>query len=271
MQQGRAVSAGWALNRGMAMFMRNKVCVVTGAASVHGIGRATAEMLAAHGSSVVVLDVSDNVGEVAAQIQSVYPQAPVLGVRCNIASRKACAVAAVEMTQSFDRIDAVIHCAGIIRSGSYDQITEEDFDHVIAVNLTGAFNIARAIAPIMVAQGTGSIVNVASVAAQRGGGLVGGAHYAASKGGVLSLTKSLARELGPAGVRVNAVCPSLIETDLVTSAVSGDRIRDLTAGIPLGRPGRPEEVAATCLFLASDLSSYITGATLDVNGGSHIH
>jgi NAD(P)-dependent dehydrogenase (short-subunit alcohol dehydrogenase family) len=123
----------------------------------------------------------------------------------------------------------------------------------------------------MVAQGKGSIVNIASVAAQRGGGLVGGAHYAASKGGVLSLTKSLARELGPLGVRVNAICLSLIETDVVTSAVSKDRIRDLMAAVPLGRAGRPDEVAAACMFLASDLSSYITGATLDVNGGSHIH
>ena len=88
---------------------------------------------------------------------------------------------------------------------------------------------------------------------------------------MLSLTKSLARELGPAGVRVNAICPSLIETDVVTSAVSRDRIRDITAAVPLGRAGRPDEVAAACMFLASVLSSYITGATLDVNGGSHIH
>jgi NAD(P)-dependent dehydrogenase (short-subunit alcohol dehydrogenase family) len=88
---------------------------------------------------------------------------------------------------------------------------------------------------------------------------------------VLSLTKSLARELGPAGVRINAVCPSLIETDFVSNTVSKDRIDELTAGIPLGRPGRPDEVAATCMFLISDLASYITGATVDVNGGSHIH
>ncbi|NDC60145.1 MAG: SDR family oxidoreductase, partial [Alphaproteobacteria bacterium] len=148
---------------------------------------------------------------------------------------------------------------------------EKDFDEVLAVNLTGAFNVARAFAPPMMAQGSGSVVNVASVAAQRGGGLFGGAHYAASKGGVLSLTRTLARELGPSGVRANVVCPSLIATDFVTNSMSDERLRELSAGIVLGRPGRPEEVASACMFLASDLSSYITGATLDVNGGLHIH
>jgi NAD(P)-dependent dehydrogenase (short-subunit alcohol dehydrogenase family) len=123
----------------------------------------------------------------------------------------------------------------------------------------------------MAEQKSGSIVNVASVAAQRGGGLFGGAHYAASKGGVLSMSKTLARELGAAGVRVNVVCPSLIETNFVAESISPERLKELSTAIPLGRPGRPEEVAGACMFLASDLSTYMTGATLDVNGGIHIH
>lgn len=253
------------------MLLKGKVCLVTGAASPQGIGWANVELALAHGAKVVLIDVSDRLTDTVQSISAAHSSSQVLGVRCEIGSRRACEDAAATIAETFDRVDAIIHCAGVIRSGSYDAISEQDFDDVIAVNLTGAFNIARAFAPGMVARGSGSIVNVASVAAQRGGGLVGGAHYAASKGGVLSLTKSLARELGPSGVRVNAICPSLIETDFVTSSVSGDRIKDLTAGIPLGRPGRPSEVAAACLFLASDLSSYITGATLDVNGGSHIH
>jgi NAD(P)-dependent dehydrogenase (short-subunit alcohol dehydrogenase family) len=253
------------------MLMRGKVCVLTGAASPHGIGRATAHMLASHGAHIVVIDITENVSEAAAQIAADHPGTSTLGVRCNIASRVACVEAAAEVARTFDRVDALIHCAGIIRGGRYDEIGETDFEDVISINLTGAFNVIRAFAPTMAAQGSGSIVNVASVAAQRGGGLVGVSHNAASKGGVLSLTKSLARELGPAGVRVNAVCPSLITTDFVTSTVPNDRIRDLTSAIPLGRAGRPDEVASACMFLASDLSSYITGATLDVNGGSHIH
>ncbi len=256
---------------GIEMLMQDKVCVVTGAASANGIGGATAKMLASHGARVALLDVSASVEAAARHLFGQYSASGAIGVACNIAIRSECADAAQAVLRAMGRVDAVVHCAGIIRSGGFDQISESEFDEVLAINLTGAFNIAHAFAPIMVAQGNGSIVNVASVAGQRGGGLVGGAHYAASKGGVLSLSKSLARELGPLGVRVNSVCPSLIETDFVTNAVSGDRIRELTSGLPLGRPGRPDEVASACMFLASDLSSYVTGATLDVNGGSHIH
>jgi NAD(P)-dependent dehydrogenase (short-subunit alcohol dehydrogenase family) len=253
------------------MLMKQKVCVVTGAASSLGIGNATARMLAANGAHVALIDVSAHVDDAARKIAADYPASSILAVKCDIASPTACEEAKEKVKSALKRVDAFVHCAGIIRSGTYDKISGKDFDEVIGVNLTGAFNIIRAFTSPMVEQGTGSIVNVASVAAQRGGGLVGGSHYAASKGGLLSLTKSLARELGPLGVRVNAICPSLIETDVVTSSVSSDRIRDLTAAIPLGRAGRPDEVAAACMFLASDLSSYITGATLDVNGGSHIH
>jgi NAD(P)-dependent dehydrogenase (short-subunit alcohol dehydrogenase family) len=267
----RKIVFRWPDGEEYPMLMQHKVCVVTGAASPHGIGRATARMLAANGANVGLIDISENVNDAARDIAAEYPASAILGVRCNIASTEACEEAAAKVSRTFNRVDALIHCAGVIRSGKYDEISDKDFDEVIAVNLAGAFRIIRSFTTTMVAQRKGSIVNVASVAAQRGGGLVGGLHYAASKGGVLSLTKSLARELGPVGVRVNAVCPSLIETDFVTSAISKDHIRDLTSGIPLGRPGRPDEVAAACMFLASDLSSYITGATLDVNGGSHIH
>jgi len=253
------------------MLMRGRICVITGAASSRGIGRATALMLAAHGAKVVLLDVSSAVEGAASEIVAQHPDSEASGLVCNIVSRADCDAAASAVRHRHGRVDALVHCAGIIRSGGFTDISEKDFEDVLSVNLTGAFNVARAFGPVMTEQGAGSIVNVASVAAQRGGGSVGGAHYAASKGGVLSLTKSLARELGPSGVRANSVCPSLIETDFVTGAVSGERIRELTASLPLGRPGRPDEVAAACLFLASDLSSYVTGATLDVNGGGHIH
>jgi len=253
------------------MLLKDKVCVVTGAASPRGIGRANVELALAHGAQVVLIDISERLDEAVGALANSHSPGSVLGVRCDISSREACMDAARIVLEKFERVDAIIHCAALIQSGTYDTISERDFDTVISVNLTGAFNVARAFAPGMVARQSGSIVNVASVAAQRGGGLFGGAHYAASKGGVLSLTKSLARELGSSGIRVNAVCPSLIETDFVTSAFSQDHIRNLTSSVPLGRPGTPNEVASTCLFLASDLSSYITGATLDVNGGSHIH
>ncbi|WP_439548923.1 SDR family NAD(P)-dependent oxidoreductase [Falsiroseomonas sp.] len=253
------------------MLMEGRVCVVTGAASSRGIGRITALLLAAHGARVALLDISPGVADAASEVASAHPGSDALSLVCDISSRADCERAASSVVQSFGRIDALIHSAAIIRSGRFQDISEKDFDDVIAVNLTGAFNVARAFAPVMMAQGSGSLVNVASVAAQRGGGLFGGAHYAASKGGVLSLTRTLARELGPSGVRANVVCPSLIATEFVTESMSAERLQELSAGILLGRPGRPEEVASACLFLASDLSSYITGATLDVNGGLHIH
>jgi len=253
------------------MLMKDKVCVVTGAGAPGGIGRSTANLFAAHGASVIMVDISPGVVDAARECLEIRPGSTVLGILCDVASGIACSETVTEVARMFGRVDALVHCAGLVRSGRYDEIDEKSFYDVMRVNLLGTFNIMQAFASVMVAQGSGAMVAVASVAAQRGGGLVGGAHYAASKGGVLSLVKSLARELGPSGVRVNAVCPSLIATDSVVAAVGRDRIRELTTGVPLGRPGMPEDVAGACLFLSSDLSAYITGATVDVNGGSHIH
>ncbi len=253
------------------MLMKDKVCVVTGAAAPGSIGWSTAWLYAAHGARVIVVDVSVRVDEAARKLRAAYPDSAAIGITCDVTSRAACLEAVGEVSRVFTRADALVHCAGIVRSGRYDEIAEEGFDEVLEVNLIGTFNIMSAFASAMASQRSGTIVGVASVAAQRGGGLVGGAHYAASKGGVLSLIKSLARELGPAGVRVNAVSPSLIETDSVITTVGPDRIRSITAAVPLGRPGKPEDVAGACLFLSSELSAYITGATVDVNGGSHMH
>lgn len=253
------------------MIMKEKVCVITGAASSHSIGRATAQLMAENGASIAILDVSDGVNSAAEVLAEWFPSSECMALKCDITSREQCDAARDAVIRRFGRVDALVHSAGIMKPAKYDEITAEEYDLVMAVNLKGSFNIATAFAITMAAQKSGSIVNVSSVAAQRGGGLFGGAHYAASKGGMLSLTRTLARELGAAGVRVNAVCPSLIETDFVSSAMSSDRLKELSIAIPLGRPGRPEEVAGACMFLASDLSSYMTGVTLDVNGGIHIH
>jgi NAD(P)-dependent dehydrogenase (short-subunit alcohol dehydrogenase family) len=138
------------------------------------------------------------------------------------------------------------------------------------VNLKGTFNLCKSILPVLVSGRKGAIVNLASAAAQRGGGLVGGAHYAASKGGVISLTRTIAREFGPQGIRANVVCPAMIETSML-DGLPVERVKDIISAIPLQRTGEPREAAGVCLFLASDLSGFVTGATIDVNGGSHIH
>ena len=150
-------------------------------------------------------------------------------------------------------------------------IAEADYDSVLNVNLKGTFNICKSALSVFADRKRGVIVNLASVAAQRGGGLVGGAHYAASKGGVISLTRTIAREFGPHGIRANVVCPSMVETGMLDGNLSRDQFDEIVRTIPLQRAGRPADIAGACLFLASDLSAYVTGATIDVNGGSHIH
>jgi NAD(P)-dependent dehydrogenase (short-subunit alcohol dehydrogenase family) len=171
----------------------------------------------------------------------------------------------------FGAVDCLVNCAGIVKSQPTLSITEADYDRILDVNLKGTFNICKSALRAFAERKYGTIINLASVAAQRGGGLVGGAHYAASKGGVISLTRSIAREFGPLGIRANVICPSMIETGMLDGNVTAQQFEDIVAAIPLKRAGKPADIAGTCLFLASELSAYVTGATIDVNGGSHIH
>jgi NAD(P)-dependent dehydrogenase (short-subunit alcohol dehydrogenase family) len=131
--------------------------------------------------------------------------------------------------------------------------------------------MSQALIPHMRARGTGSIVNMSSVSAQRGGGIFGGPHYSAAKGGILGLTKAMARELAPDGVRSNAICPGFIDTDITAGKLTNEMRAQVLAGIPMGRAGTARDVAGCALFLASDLSAYVTGSEVDVNGGSLIH
>jgi NAD(P)-dependent dehydrogenase (short-subunit alcohol dehydrogenase family) len=131
--------------------------------------------------------------------------------------------------------------------------------------------MTQACVPAMRAQKSGAIVNMSSVSAQRGGGVFGGSHYSAAKGAVLGYTKACARELGPDNIRVNAICPSMIDTDITGGLITPDRKKLILETIPMGRIGEASEVAGCCLFLACDLSSYVTGSEIDINGGSHIH
>jgi NAD(P)-dependent dehydrogenase (short-subunit alcohol dehydrogenase family) len=258
----------------MAVLLPDKVCIVTGAASLRGIGYATAELFAEHGAKVVVADLAMN-EKVAADIRKsierkISRSTDLHGVRCDIGSFGDCKTVFESAISRFGRVDCLVNCAAVVKSQPFLAISETDYDLVVDVNLKGAFNLGRAAVEHFVANKGGNIVNVASVAAQRGGGLVGGAHYAASKGGVISLTKSIAREYGPQGVRANAICPSMTETGML-DGMTEERFQEIVSAIPLRRAGKPRDIAGACLFLASDLSAYITGATIDVNGGSHIH
>jgi NAD(P)-dependent dehydrogenase (short-subunit alcohol dehydrogenase family) len=188
-----------------------------------------------------------------------------------VRDKGACAATVRQIIGDVGQVDVLVNNAAISRANPIMEISPGDYDEVMDVNLRGTLYMSQALIPQFRERRSGVIVCLASVAAQRGGGLFGGPHYAASKGGVLALAKSMARELAPDGIRVNAIAPSMIDTDIFQGQLSEERREQVRSSIPLGRLGRAGDVAGVCLFLASDLSSYVTGAVIDVNGGSHIH
>src|SRR5215208_2866458 len=249
------------------MLLSDKVCIITGAASARGIGRGTARLFAQHGAKVVILDLDEGQArDAAADLGQGH-----LGLACNVTDRQACLKAAERTSGEYGRIDVLINNAGISQPLKFMDIQPENYDAVLDVNLRGTLYMSQAVVPQMRQQKAGSIVCMSSVSAQRGGGIFGGPHYSAAKAGVLGLAKAMARELGPDGIRVNCVTPGLIQTDITGGKLTDEMRRDILKGIPLNRLGDAEDVAGAYLFLASDLSAYITGAVIDVNGGMLIH
>jgi NAD(P)-dependent dehydrogenase (short-subunit alcohol dehydrogenase family) len=252
----------------------DKVCIIAGAASLRSIGYATAELFVEHGAKVVVTDVSMNadvLGSIKSSIENKLQRSiSIEGIQCDISQKEACDALIAEVVQRHGRIDCMVNSAGIVRSSPILEIDETELDLMFDINLKGAFFLCQSVLEVFKSQRSGNIVNVASLAAQRGGGLVGGSHYAASKGGMLSLTKSIAREFGALGIRANAICPAMIDTPML-DGISPERLQGIVEGIPLKRIGSTREMAGACLYLASDLAGFVTGATLDVNGGTHIH
>lgn len=256
------------------LLLENKVCVIVGAASLRSIGYATAELFAAHGAKLVLLDLfmNEKIGnDLEASIANEIGSKPeIIFIKCDIRDTADCNDAMQQAVNHFGTIDCLVNCAGIVKSEGMLSITDEDYDNIMDVNLKGTFNICKSALKIFTEKQSGVIVNLASLAAQRGGGLVGGSHYAASKGGVISLTRSIAREFAPMNIRANVICPAMIETSML-DGLTDEQLNQVISTIPLKRVGKTVELAGTCLFLASDLSSFITGATIDVNGGIHIH
>jgi NAD(P)-dependent dehydrogenase (short-subunit alcohol dehydrogenase family) len=262
------------INKYNPKLLENKVCVIVGAALLRSIGYATAELFSANGAKIVLLDLVMNKKiaiEIESKISSQIGFAPqILALQCDITLASDCDNAIENAIEHFGTIDCLVNCAGIVKSEGMLSITEADYDLIMDVNLKGAFNICKSALKIFSQKKDGVIVNLASLAAQRGGGLVGGPHYAASKGGVISLTRSIAREFASSGIRANVICPAMIETNMLDD-LTETQLNELIASIPLKRLGKTFELAGTCLFLASNLSGFITGATIDVNGGIHIH
>jgi 3-oxoacyl-[acyl-carrier protein] reductase len=237
------------------------VAVVTGAA--RGIGREIVARLAGAGASVAVVDIADDaVAQAAGELSR--PGVTARGYRCDVSSFDEAASLGERILSDFGRVDVLVNNAGITRDRLFVRMTGEDWAAVIGVNLTGAFNVSKAFASAMLKQRSGSIVNIASVVGQAGN--AGQANYAASKAGLIGLTKTLAREFGPRGVRVNAVAPGFIRTPM-TDALPEDVQGQMKAAIPLGRFGETGDVADVVMFLASDASSYVTGQVINCDGG----
>ncbi|UOM32615.1 SDR family NAD(P)-dependent oxidoreductase [Acuticoccus sp. I52.16.1] len=247
--------------------LEGKTAVVTGAASPRGLGKATAKLFAEQGATVAILDLDAEAAKAAAA--EIGPGH--LGLACNVIDKVACETAVAEVESAWGRIDILVNNAGITQPLKIMEIEPENYEAVLDVNLRGTLYMAQAVIPGMRAHKAGAIVNLSSVSAQRGGGIFGGPHYSAAKAGILGLTKAMARELAPDGIRVNAICPGFIATDITAGKLTSEMKDQIVAGIPMGRAGEASDVAGCALFLASILSSYCTGTEVDVNGGSLIH
>jgi NAD(P)-dependent dehydrogenase (short-subunit alcohol dehydrogenase family) len=240
---------------------------VTGAAS--GIGRAIADTLARAGAAVVLVDIDEASATGAAEaIEREGGRAAV--IRGDVSQASDCRRAVDAVVERFGRLDVVVNNAGIIRRADVTELSEEDWDRVMAVNLKSVFLMSKFAVPVMTRAGRGAIVNVSS-----GWGLVGGPRavaYCASKGGLVLLTRAMAIDHGPAGIRVNCVCPGDTDTAMLRNEARQlgepiDKFLAESAGRPLGRVGRPAEIAQAVLYLASDAASFVTGTTLVVDGG----
>ena len=189
----------------------------------------------------------------------------------NVADEVQVQAAIEQILAKYGRVDVLVNNAGITQPLKLMDIKRANYDAVLDVSLRGTLLMSQAVIPTMRAQKSGSIVCISSVSAQRGGGIFGGPHYSAAKAGVLGLARAMARELGPDNVRVNCITPGLIQTDITAGKLTDDMTANILAGIPMNRLGDAIDIARAALFLGSDLSSYSTGITLDVNGGMLIH
>ena len=246
--------------------LKGKVAIITGAR--RGMGRTHALALAKAGAKVTIADISlADCQKVAKEIKSLGGEA--LAIKCDVSKKEEVEGMIAKTMEEFGKIDILVNNAGICQFKPFLDLTEEELDRTININLKGYFLCAQAVAKEMVKQKSGAIINIASIAmGQVGVGFPALAHYCASKGGIVAMTETLALELAPYNIRVNAVSPGAIETPMVDSLKTDPKTLEGTlARILLHRMGRPEEVSNLVVFLASDDSSYITGSTVVIDGG----
>ena len=245
--------------------------IVTGAGSQRGIGRATAHALAAAGWNIAILDLDEASAKDAAHEVGESRGVQAIGVGADVTDEASVEKALAALGGSTPPIGALVNNAGITSPTRFLDVTAAEWDRIFDVNVRGAYHITRRVAPGMAERGFGRIVFLSSVSAERGGGVFGGVAYSAAKAAQLGFARALARELGPNGVTVNSVAPGLINTGITGEVLEGEREAQVAAGIPVGRTGNVNDVADLITYLCREESGYITGATYDVNGGSHIH
>jgi NAD(P)-dependent dehydrogenase (short-subunit alcohol dehydrogenase family) len=242
--------------------LKNKIAIITGGAQ--GIGKSVALSFAKEGASIAICDINEKEGKnVIKAIKRKKRDA--IFIKCDVSNEEDVNNAVKSTLEYFKKIDILVNNAGVMNTNPIEKLNLEDWDKTMAVNLRGTFLFSKAVLPFMKKRKYGKIINISSLAGRTGGIMVG-VDYSASKGGILAFTKALARELAPYNINVNAICPGTTKTEMIKK-FSPRQIQELRNKIPLGRLGEPEDVALCALFLASDESNYITGATIDVNGG----
>ncbi|MGM0753400.1 MAG: 3-oxoacyl-ACP reductase FabG [Bacillota bacterium] len=244
------------------MRLEGKVALITGAAN--GIGYAAAEIFVKEGCHVALVDFNQELGEEKARQLNELGTGKAAFFQGDVADRSSVDSFVKEVREQFGKIDILINNAGITRDGMIHKLSPEDFQKVLDVNLTGVFNCTQAVLPQLIENGKGKIINTSSVSGVYGN--VGQTNYAATKAAVIGMTKTWAKELGRKGINVNAVAPGFTETSMV-EAVPEKVIEQMKAMIPLGRLGKPDDIAKAYLYLASDDSDYVNGTVLHVDGG----
>ncbi|WP_026550118.1 SDR family oxidoreductase [Arthrobacter sp. Br18] len=255
---------------GTPTFPTECTAVLTGAASARGIGRATADLLAAQGWSIAILDIDGDAAAHAAEEIAARHGVRTLGVRADVADQESVDLAITRVEESLPPVVALANIAGISSPVEFMDETKEGWERVFAINMTGTFLVTQRVLSGMIERKLGRVVSISSISAQRGGGTYSKVAYSASKAGIIGFTRALAREMGEHGITVNCVAPGPVDTDIMGGALSDDRKEAMSQDILVGRVGTVRDIAALLTFLMGADAGFITAATYDINGGLQI-
>lgn len=254
------------VRRDTVVLLDREIAVITGAASERGIGQAIARLFAAEGARVAILDKDERGAQRLAHELGPGNR----GYACDVTSESQTKDVVGAVARDLGSPTILVHAAGITQPKGLEEMTEADYQAVMAVNMTGLFHVTKAVVSMMKSQHRGSIIAISSLSAKQGGGVYGGAHYCAAKAAQLGWIRAIAKTYAPDGLRANAIAPGYIDTDIRGGRLSDEVEDSILRSIPLGRIGRPEDIANACLFLSSSLADWITGEVMDVNGGMYI-